>query len=373
MHPVPAPPIPTLPRVQHIPADHPYVRHLESPPGAPERFRALPDPLGPLPAGTWRPSPALDVDWLAAHAGAIDVVHLHFGYEHLTAEQVIRWAEQVHRSGAGLAVTVHDVDNPHLRDQRRHHATVGAALAAADAVLTLTPGAAEEIDRRWHRRAQVIAHPHVLPLELVGSRAAPRRTDRPRIGLPLGSLRANVIAGDVLAAVADVSGVTTGVRVSEQLFAADARRADADALRQQLAAGARNGRWELDVVAPALPEEQVWRWLSSLDALLLPYGWGTHSAWAEACADVGTSVIAPSTGFWHQQHPTIRVPRWDGADAAALQHAVQRLQDPADAAGGGRVPLTAAFREAQRDAVNAQHAAVYRSVLGPGPSDLGPV
>ena len=36
---------------------------------------------------------------------------------------------------------------------------------------------------------------------------------------------------------------------------------------------------------------------------VLPYRFGTHSGWLEACFDLGTAVIAPSCGFYRQQHP----------------------------------------------------------------------
>ena len=36
---------------------------------------------------------------------------------------------------------------------------------------------------------------------------------------------------------------------------------------------------------------------------MLPYRFGTHSGWLEACFDLGTAVIAPSCGFYGQQHP----------------------------------------------------------------------
>src|SRR6185312_12900332 len=51
--------------VVRIPTDHAYVRHL-SVPGEAGGFHTLPDPAGPLPAGTWSPSPALDPSFFAS-------------------------------------------------------------------------------------------------------------------------------------------------------------------------------------------------------------------------------------------------------------------------------------------------------------------
>lgn len=346
------------PRVQHIPAEHPYVRHLDAPPGAPQLFTTAPDPGGAAAPGTWRPSPALDPAWIAVHGPELDVVHLHFGYEHLDPEQVTAWVRAVHRAGVRLVVTVHDLDNPHLADQTRQHASVGAALAGADRVLTLTPGAAAEIARRWGRTARVVAHPHVLPPDLVATRAEPRRlAGQLRLGVPLGSLRANVATARILDLLAHADALVR-LRLARQVFDPDFTRGDAATVRARLEAA--DVPWELDVVEPGEPEVQVWRWLSSLEALVLPYAWGTHSAWVEACADVGTPVIAPALGHWAEQQDLVLVPPWDSADVGDLAAAVERLRDPADHAGGGRTPVPVTDRLAQRAAVHAAHAEVYR-------------
>lgn len=354
-----------LPRVQHIPADHPYVRHLGPPPGAPPGFSSLPDPGGPVTPGSWRPSPALDPAWIAAHADELDAVHLHFGYEHLDPAAVRAWCDAVHRAGRALVVTVHDLDNPHLVEQTRHHATVAAALSGADRVITLTPGAAQEIEQRWGRQAEVVDHPHVLPLDLVGTRATARPTgSRLRLGVPLGTLRANIAASAVLALL-ESAEAEVRVRVSRQVFDSTGDRGHAAEVRTSLRSGAERGRWHLDVVAPGEPEVQVWEWLSSLDALILPYAWGTHSAWVETCADVGTSVIAPATGVWHQQQPVISVPPWATADRDHLTAALARVRDPADPVGGGLRPVRASDRYRQRTEVHVAHAALYRTALLP--------
>ncbi len=350
-------------RIQHIPAGHPYVRHVQPPPGLPASFSNLPDPTPPAAPGSWRPSPALDPAWIAGHAADLDVVHLHFGYEHLTAGELTGWAGAVHAAGLHLFVTVHDIDNPHLADQTRHHAAVAAVLAAADRVITLTPGAAAEIHRRWGRSATVIEHPHVLSLDLVGTRIGVRRLDRPRIGVPLGSLRANVAAGPVLSWLPGAASATVVVRVNRQLYDPNFPRlagAAAEALRVELRTGEQRGRWTVQVVEPGLPDKEIWRWLGSLDALVLPYAWGTHSGWAEACADVGTSVIAPDLGHWHEQHPLLTVPPWDADGQPG--NPLGRLRDPDDTAGGGLLPISAGRRHEQRRAGHDAHADLYRSV-----------
>ena len=55
---------------------------------------------------------------------------------------------------------------------------------------------------------------------------------------------------------------------------------------------------------------------AALDVSVLPYRFGTHSGWLEACFDLGTAVVAPSCGFYAEQRPcTDLPPRRDGLDA----------------------------------------------------------
>ncbi len=46
-------------------------------------------------------------------------------------------------------------------------------------------------------------------------------------------------------------------------------------------------------------------YLNSLDVSVLPYRFGTHSGWLEACRDVGTTVVAPTCGYYAEQGPVL--------------------------------------------------------------------
>ena len=72
-----------------------------------------------------------------------DVVHAHTWYTHFPGLLVRR------AHGIPLVLTVHDLTNPHLSDQAPHEAALDVLVPAASAVVTLTPGAAAEIARRW--------------------------------------------------------------------------------------------------------------------------------------------------------------------------------------------------------------------------------
>jgi hypothetical protein len=56
-------------------------------------------------------------------------------------------------------------------------------------------------------------------------------------------------------------------------------------------------------VHPYFSDEELWDYLAAVSVSVLPYRFGTHSGWLEACFDLGTAVIAPSCGFYGQQHP----------------------------------------------------------------------
>ena len=166
-------------RIASVPSDHVYVRHLEPVHGASGWVR-IADPTPPVPSpGTWTPSPVLEAGWLRANHARYDVVHLHFGFEHRTPDQLRDLVATLRAFGKALVVTVHDLDNPHLADQAAHTATLDVLVPAADALITLTPGAAAVIARRWSREAVVLPHPHVVGLARM---AAPRP---PSTGLSL--------------------------------------------------------------------------------------------------------------------------------------------------------------------------------------------
>src|SRR5919107_3975190 len=107
------------------------------------------------------PSPWLDPGYLTGHAGLVDVVHVHAGYGHLPEDEVVSWTEAVRRTGVPLVVTVHQLRDPAQPARHRHDAHLAALLATAEVVLTLTPGAADEIAERFGRTAIVVAHPSI--------------------------------------------------------------------------------------------------------------------------------------------------------------------------------------------------------------------
>ena len=301
-------------RIASVPSDHVYVRHL-APVSTRAPFVVLDDGTGSV---VWQPSPVLEPDWVRAHADHVDLVHVHFGFEHRTAEQLRAWVAVLAELRLPLVLTVHDLVNPHLHDQRRHTEALDVLVPAATAVTTLTPGAAAEVRERWGRRATVLPHPHVVPLDRIG---------RPR---------------------PSHDGVVVGLQVKER---ANNAHAEVEAELRRAVAGLPGGVLR-EPPARRLDDDELWDHLAGLDVLVLPYRFGTHSGFVEACHDLGTAVVAARTGYLAEQH---EVAGFDLGVPGSLTAAVQRA---------GRVRgATVQERVRQRDRVAEAHAALYADAV----------
>lgn len=325
------------------------MRHLADP-GARDGVVRLPDPPVPgAPPGRWWPPPMLDPSWVRDHAADFDVLHVHFGYDDRTPADLTALAAAVRAAGRALVVTVHDLRNPHHADPAAHDAALGVLVPAADALLTLTPGAAAEIARRFGRAATVVPHPHVVPADRL---AAPRPShDGFVVGMHAKSVRANADPVPVARALAAAVAGLPGARLRVDAHDDDRGRAVAAALPG------------LDVrVHPPFTDDELWDHLRGLDLSVLPYRFGTHSGWLEACHDLGTAVLAPDCGYYAEQAPCLLYGHdEDRLDVASLQAAVRRAH-----AGRPAWRADPDGRRAQRERIAAVHAAVYRSVTGNG-------
>lgn len=353
-------------RVLSIPARHRYVEHLAHPDG-PDGVVRLPDPPVPgAPPGVWWPPVALDPAWVREHADEVDVVHLHFGFESFTPEQLRAWTATLAELGLPWVLTVHDLTNPHLpaADQHRHLEDLDVLVRAADALITLTPGAASRIRRQWGTPVHVVPHPHMAPLDRIGTRTAGLPPGRPlRVGVHLKSLRAHVDAVAVVtaldAACADPSirdDVTLLVHVHEEVRDPSFVRHDPEvvALLDGVAArGSAEVHW-----VQRMDDEELWAYLSSLDVSVLPYAWGTHSGWLEECRDLGTAVLAPDVGHYTEQGDVATYRLLDGTPHGAdVQRALLDLRSRRPR------PVTRAHRLAQRRQIAHAHRQIYRGVI----------
>jgi hypothetical protein len=292
-------------------------------------------------------SPWLDVAYLEAHAGEVDVLHLHAWDDSVAAVAGQCWAETVRRVGLPFVVTVHRVP-PRGRVARnavetRYEAHLDAVLATAEVVLTLTPGAADEIADRYGRTAIVVAHPSVAaPDPDLGA-------ERGLVGLRIGRPAAGVPEPYDLARAALSGAVSGGGRL--RVLAEDERHLGR-AVRDLAARG--------DVELAVHPSHDWPAQLQQLHVAVLPEPAGSHSRDLEVCRDVGTHVVAPTCAWSAQQWSEVVPYATDaggwldplslmGAVAAALTRPMPR-------------PADRPWREEQRAAVQQVHAAVYRQV-----------
>jgi hypothetical protein len=293
------------------------------------------------------PSPWLDVAHLEAHADEVDVLHLHTGDAGVAAVAAQCWAETVRRLGLPLVVTVHRLPRagaaPRTAVEARHDAHLEAVLATAEVVLTLTPGAADEIADRFGRTAIVVAHPSVAVPD------ADRGAERGLVGLRLRPPAPGVPDPAALTRAALSGAISGGGRL--RVLAEDVGQVGP--VVRRLA-----DRGELELVVHA-PDELPAR-LQELHVAVLPEPVGTHSRDLEVCRDVGTRVVAPTCGWFAEQWSEVVSYATDG----------QGRLDPLSLTGAVEVALLGAmprpadrnWREEQRAAVQQVHAAVYRKV-----------
>ncbi len=348
-------------RIASVPAGHVYVRHLSDPDGSDGVMRLpdIPPADGRKVPGGWWPPAMLDADWIAAHHEDFDVFHVHFGFDAKTPEELDAVGRALAAAGVPLVVTVHDLRNPHHPEPALHDAQLGTLLAHASEVITLTAGAAREIARRWGREATVLPHPHVVDWATM---AAPRPVHSGFVvGLHAKSIRANMDVLAVATVLADTVSALPGaclqLNVHHEVFEPGHHFHDpatGAALREL---GAREH--VMLVEHDYFSDDELWAYLSGLDVSVLPYRFGTHSGWLEACVDLGTAVIAPTCGFYADQQPLHAYTHDEvGLDADSLVSAVR-------AAYRHRPALRADpdQRREQRRALSAAHEAIYRRVL----------
>jgi glycosyltransferase involved in cell wall biosynthesis len=360
--PAPATPV----RVASIPAGHVYVRHLADPDGddGVVRLPDVPPPDGRTVPGGWWPPAMLDATWIDQNHDAFDVFHVHFGFDAKTPAELREVVRALRRAGVPLVVTVHDLRNPHHPTPELHDEQLSVLVGAADALVTLTRGAAREIAARWGRTAQVLPHPHVVGLERI-ARPRPSRADGAPyvLGLHAKSFRNNMnvvgVAETLAEAVARVPGTRLRIDVHDEVF-------DPESFFYAPVAGTRLRELAVDHAErvelrqhPYFSDDELWAYFEAIDASVLPYRFGTHSGWLEACRDLGTAVVAPSCGFYAQQGPVVVYGQDErrGLDRASLIDAVATV-----AAGPAAPRADVAARRAQRRALAAAHRALYLRV-----------
>ncbi|MCU1405434.1 MAG: glycosyltransferase [Glaciihabitans sp.] len=376
-------------RVASIPAGHPYIRHLlpvndSATAGDSASVVYLADPLpDPAEPARWWPPVMLDAAWVRANADRFDVMHLHFGAESYSIAHLRELLDALEEVRRPFVYTVHDLANPQLADQAAHEAQLDLLVPRAAAVITLTEGAAAEINTRWNRRATVIGHPHLLPLDADFPEVAEITAGSPRVvGMHLRDLRPNIDAvratATLLAAVTLLRTAGSNVIARIDVNASVRDTAVRDRVRELCAA---DPSAQL-VEHPRYSDDELADSLAALDVAVLPYLHGTHSGWVELCFDLAVNVVGPRVGYAAEQHtdPGFFTP-FDAGDAPSLARALAHALELANDGAPGQAPLVSpdrrsiqisrrAGRITQRNAIAAAHLAVYRAVREATPPAL---
>lgn len=326
-------------RVLSYPPVHDYVDRLRGP-GVELVHRDQP----------WPELPNLyDPVWLAAHEEQWDIAHFHFTWEQYPVEQFGAVLDVHARNGTPVVWTAHDLRNPHTGSAGRDEAYLRLLAEVADHVVTLTPGAAHELHRRFGRRAEVIAHGPVLPVDVAcrwrGRAPASRQTVR--LIVHLRSVRANVDWRTPLCAVSELAEDGVPVQLTVQVE----RSAEGLDLVVRHA-----GRGVRVVPHEDLALEDLCARLVEADAVLLPYRWGTHSGMLELLTDLGVTAIVGDVGYLAEQAPCSTVAVRDGRlDADGLRRRIQDL-----VSGCSPVQVSLDRRRVELRAFQRRHAQVYR-------------
>lgn len=303
----------------------------------------------------------LDPDWVDAHADEFDLMHIHFGFDARDPDDLRALTDALRRANKPLFLTVHDLRNPHHEESGLHDRQLDALIPAAHTVITLTPGAAAEIRRRWGVEATVLPHPHVFDLDDVGQ---PRTVANGFVvGLHCKSLRACMDPAPIVRAVVDLlpelPGTCFRVDAHNDIMDPGNPRYAAE-LAQLLRAEAEKGTIDLHV-HDYFTHDELRSYLRGLDVSVLPYRFGTHSGWAEGCHDLGTGVVAPEVGFYAEQLACFTY-RWhdDGSlDTASLRSALRTAYETR----GSHPLISSAERRLQRTKIAAVHERLYRAAL----------
>lgn len=350
-------------RVASVPADHPYIRHLGLP-GGEDRVTRLSDQRAPGQRGWWPPR-MLEPEWVERNHERFDVFHVQFGFDGRHPDQLRELCERLREHGKPLVYTVHDLRNPNHESHQLHQRQLEVLIGAADRLLTLTDCAATAIAARYGRRATVIPHPHVVPLEQLAGRFAGRRHPprRATLGVHLKSLRSNMVGVALLEALAPLAArpeIRIRVDLHEEVWEPQAAGFRAD-LRCALEHLQRRGAIDLRI-HPYFDDEALYEYLREIEIAVLPYRFGTHSGWLEACRDLGTAVLAPSCGCYADQGRVFTFACDEGGlDGSSLQEAA--LAARAAIASGEVQPLGAARRRGQRETIAWAHRRLYEGLL----------
>lgn len=307
---VPDPLLAHRPRVATVPHDGPYLARAID-----RDAVALVHPPAPV-----------DAAWVAASAGAVDVLHLHQGMaERTRLGDPTALVAAARREHVPVVLTLHQPPPPGAGVE---DPVLDVLVPAADTTIVHSPPAGGLVRTRWAVDALVLPHPHVAPLErLAAVRTATRATGPWRVGvLPCGAQRDT----SVLASAAAILAAEHGVAVDTP-----------------------DGDVRLD--GPATQD-----WVAQLDLLVVPPGRCARPSWLELCRDLATGCVVPAAG---PEVVPAALASYPGTDASPeiVARAIARALSALPV-----TPLSVEERQAEADLVRHEHVALYRALVAAG-------
>lgn len=353
-------------RVASVPESHIYVRHLAEP-GGRNAVHRLPDPVpsdGRKVPGGWWPPLMLEPGWITDNHDRFDVFHVHFGFDAIAPGDLRKVVEELEQHDKPLVYTVHDLRNPHHTEPTAHDKQQDVLVAAAGTLITLTPGAARAVIERWGRNAVVLPHPHVLDSARIGR---PRQKQSQFVvAVHAKSVRANMdllpVLDTLVPVIEALPGAVLQIDLHDEVFEPDSYWY-APELGAALREYGQHDHVEVRV-HPYFTDDELWDYLSSVSVSVLPYRFGTHSGWLEACFDLGTAAVVPSCGFYGEQRPCeVFDFTEESFDPCSLHRAVRTVYDRWTA--GIDAPRACwAQRRAERVRIARTHRDIYEAALG---------
>jgi hypothetical protein len=259
---------------------------------------------------------------------------------------------------------VHDLRNPHHTEPTAHDKQQDVLVAAAGTLITLTPGAARAVIERWGRNAVVLPHPHVLDSARIGR---PRQKQSQFVvAVHAKSVRANMdllpVLDTLVPVIEALPGAVLQIDLHDEVFEPDSYWY-APELGAALREYGQHDHVEVRV-HPYFTDDELWDYLSSVSVSVLPYRFGTHSGWLEACFDLGTAAVVPSCGFYGEQRPCeVFDFTEESFDPCSLHRAVRTVYDRWTA--GIDAPRACwAQRRAERVRIARRHRDIYEAALG---------
>jgi hypothetical protein len=291
---------PTI-RVATLPGRGLYARHLGHPEGVDAVYRTTVGMPGSSPRRA-----AFEHGWLADNLDTVDVVHVHGLRPGQTADEVAEAADVVRASGTPLVVTGYHLSDPSGSDEAGYAAQLDALVPRADAVVTLTESAAEEMRQRWDVDPLVLPHPHVVDFVRMRQPRTTRHSEL-RVGTHLAGLGGPTdpvrLVDALTRAVRGMEEVRLGVHVHQTVLDAGSSTYNLRTVRE-VDRLVRSVGGVLRVHRP-FSESQLWDHLFGLDVSVVPGLFGSHSVWPEACADLGTQPLLPAGTHASGQQPCL--------------------------------------------------------------------